>query len=367
MSNGEQKSEKLLSLAHFKSAAIKCAVELGIPTAIKRCGRTATISDLIKEISLVPAKAPYLSRLLRFLAFFGLFEEDEEEFASAKSKTVYKLTPTSRLLVQEADNDSTCDMSHMLLLFTRPSTTVSTFFDVERWIRDPTSTKTVFEAAHASMADSRFTMEVVIKEAGGYFKGLKTLTDVGGGHGAATAAIVATFPDMQCTVMDLQQVVSSAPECGGTVKFVVGNMFESIPPADVVLLKLVLHSWDDASCIKILKCCKEAIPPTGGKVFNINTVLGHRGETSKHVTEVQLLLDLYMMRGHGFERDERQWKTIFLEVGFANYTVIPLQDPLAMIVLHPSPLVVEMTVKVTGTGGAKEDSFLSTDEAEAAP
>ncbi|XP_004959961.1 acetylserotonin O-methyltransferase 3 [Setaria italica] len=219
----------------------------------------------------------------------------------------------------------------------------------------------------ASMADSRFTMEVVIKEAGGYFKGLKTLTDVGGGHGAATAAIVATFPDMQCTVMDLQQVVNSARECGGTVKFVVGNMFESIPPADAVLLKLVLHSWDDASCIKILKCCKEAIPPMGGKVFNINTVLGHRGETSKHETEAQLLLDLYMMRGHGFERDERQWKTIFLEVGFANYTVIPLQDPLAMIVLHPSPLVVEMTVKVTGTGGAKEDSFLSTDEAEAAP
>jgi len=75
-------------------------------------------------------------------------------------------------------------------------------------------------------------MEVVIKEAGGYFKGLKTLTDVGGGHGAATAAIVAAFPDMQCTVMDLQQVVSSAPECGGTVKFVVDDMFESIPPAD---------------------------------------------------------------------------------------------------------------------------------------
>jgi len=61
----------------------------------------ATVSDLIKEIGLVPAKAPYLSRLLRFLAFFGLFEEDDEESASAESQTVYKLTPTSRLLVQE--------------------------------------------------------------------------------------------------------------------------------------------------------------------------------------------------------------------------------------------------------------------------
>ncbi|CAD6235003.1 unnamed protein product [Miscanthus lutarioriparius] len=253
----------------------------------------ATVSDLIKEIGLVPAKAPYLSRLLRFLAFFGLFQEDDDESASAESQTVYKLTPTSRLLVQEADNDSTCDLSHMLLLFTRPSTTVSTFFDLERWFRDPTSTKTVFEAAHgtstwsltqsdasfndamnrASVADSRFTMEVVIKEAGGYFKGLKTLTDVGGGHGC-----------YRCSLS------GHAVHRDG-------------PPAS----------------------------------------------------------------GHGFERDERQWKTIFLEAGFANYTVIPLQDPLAMIVLHLSPLVVETTVKVTGAGGAKEDSFLSTDEAEAAP
>lgn len=395
MSSGEQNSEMLrgyghlfsLGLAHFKSAAIKCAVELGIPTAIKRCGGAATVSDLIKEIGLVPAKAPYLSRLLRFLAFYGLFEEEDEESASAESQTVYKLTPTSRLLVQEADNDSTCDMSHMLLLFTRPSTTVSTFFNLERWFRDAADTNTVFEAAHgksiwsltqsdasfndamngASVADSRFTMEVVINEAGGYFKGLKTLTDVGGGHGAASAAIAAAFPDMQCTVMDLQQVVSTAPERGGTVKFVAGNMFESIPPADAVLLKLVLHSWDDATCVKILKRCKEAIPAMGGKVFVINTVLGHRGLTSKQVTEAQILLDLYMMRGHGFERDERQWKTIFLEAGFANYTVIPLQDPLAMLVLHPSPLVVETTVKVTGASGAKEDSFLSTDKAEAAP
>jgi hypothetical protein len=266
MSSGEQNSEMLrgyghlfsLGLAHFKSAAIKCAVELGIPTAIKRCGGAATVSDLIKEIGLVPAKAPYLSRLLRFLAFYGLFEEEDEESASAESQTVYKLTPTSRLLVQEADNDSTCDMSHMLLLFTRPSTTVSTFFNLERWFRDAADTNTVFEAAHgksiwsltqsdesfndamngASVADSRFTMEVVINEAGGYFKGLKTLTDVGGGHGAASAAIAAAFPDMQCTVMDLQQVVSTAPERGGTVKFVAGNMFESILPADAVLLKV---------------------------------------------------------------------------------------------------------------------------------
>lgn len=264
-SSGEQNSLEegyshlySLGLAHFKSAATKCAVELGIPSAIKRCGGAATVSDLIKEIGLIPAKAPYLSRLLRFLAFFRLFEEaDDEESASAESQKVYKLTPTSRLLVQEPDNESTCDMSHMLLLFTRPNTTVSTFFNLDGWFRDP-STKTVFEAAHGSstwtltqrdplfndamnkacVADSRFTMEVVIKKVGGYFKGLKTLTDVGGGHGAATAAIAAAFPDMQCTVMDLPQVVNSAPERGSTIKFMAGDMFESIPPGDAVLLKV---------------------------------------------------------------------------------------------------------------------------------
>lgn len=88
-------------------------------------------------------------------------------------------------------------------------------------------------------ADSRFVMEVVFREGGGdVFRGIGSLVDVGGGHGAAAAAVAAAFPHVKCSVLDLPQVVRKAPPDAGDVRFVAGDMFEYVPPADAVLLKV---------------------------------------------------------------------------------------------------------------------------------
>ncbi|TVU45011.1 hypothetical protein EJB05_04479, partial [Eragrostis curvula] len=337
-------------LAHLKSSALKCAVGLGIPSAIDRCGGGATISDLVKETGLMPAKLPYLHRLMRLLAVSGIFDESTPLSPVGESEAVYKLTPASRILVHDNSSTSSCDMSALLLLFTRPETTVSTFFNLEAWFRDPGS-QTPFEMAHgmspwsltkadasyndamniACVADSKFTMDIVLKEGGIIFQGIKSLIDVGGGHGIAAAAIARVFPHITCSVLDLEQVISKAPD-RGQVQFLVGDMFEFIPAADAVLLKAVLNSWDDDSCVKILRRCKEAIPArdAGGKVIIINMVLGH-GALDKAAKEAQVLLDMYMMRGRGFEREEHQWKNVIKDAGFKDYKIKPLLGPVSVI------------------------------------
>jgi hypothetical protein len=130
-----------------------------------------------------------------------------------------------------------------------------------------------------------------------------------GGLGRAAATIAAAFPDLKCTVLDLPQVVAKAaadPSAAGTnnnVQYVAGDMFQSIPPADAVFLKWILHDWsDDDECVKILlKNCKQAIPPraAGGKVIIIDVVVGSADEPSpesdvRHV-ETQVLFDLMIM------------------------------------------------------------------------
>lgn len=76
-------------------------------------------------------------------------------------------------------------------------------------------------------------------EHAGVFRGLGSLVDVGGGHGAVAKAIAAAFPDIKCTVMDLPHVVADAPVSDdGNLHLVAGDMFQSIPPADAVLLKV---------------------------------------------------------------------------------------------------------------------------------
>ena len=63
------------------------------------------------------------------------------------------------------------------------------------------------------------------------------MVDVAGGVGGAAATIAVAFPSLKCTVLDLPHVVAKAPSVRN-VKFVAGDMFESIPPANAIFLKV---------------------------------------------------------------------------------------------------------------------------------
>lgn len=80
-------------------------------------------------------------------------------------------------------------------------------------------------------------MDVAIKQGAEVFEGISSLVDVGGGIGAAAQAISKAFPHVKCSVLDLAHVVAKAPT-RTDVQFIAGDMFESIPPADAVLLKV---------------------------------------------------------------------------------------------------------------------------------
>jgi Ca2+-transporting ATPase len=257
-------------LHHIKSSALLCAVGLGIPGAIHRRGGAATIADLVTDTGVHPAKRSQLRRLMRMLTCFGIFGAATDD---GESETViYTLTPVSSVLVGDKDASGAAaaaspslDMSALLRLVARPSTSVSTFFSLEEWFRDGGAT-TLFEMAlgvppwtltkndaaynramnEGCVADTSLAMDVMLKDtcrgASSIFSGLTSLVDVGGGHGAAAMAIATAFPHIKCSVLDLEQVIIKVPTTDlihSTVKFIAGDMFESIPPADAVFLKVI--------------------------------------------------------------------------------------------------------------------------------
>jgi Ca2+-transporting ATPase len=265
-------------LHHIKSSALLCAVGLGIPGAIHCRGGVATISDLVTDTGVHPAKRSHLRRLMRMLACFGIFGAGEQRVAAAadddgESETVYKLTPVSSVLVGDdkvASGTASLDMSALLRLLARPSTSVSTFFGLEEWFRDG-GTTTLFEMAlgvppwiltkndatynramnEACVVDTNMAMGIMLKDtcrgggASSIFSGLSSLVDVGGGHGAAAMAIAMAFPHIKCSVLDLEQVIVKVPagtdHVHSTVQFIAGDMFESIPPTDAVFLKVNIN------------------------------------------------------------------------------------------------------------------------------
>ncbi|CAO2182868.1 unnamed protein product [Urochloa humidicola] len=345
--------------AYTRSMSLRCAVELGIPDAVHRLGGAATVPELAAALSLPPSRAPYLRRLMRLLAHAGFFVSD----AASGS---YALTPLSRLLVSAPPGPGAAGgqgqgLSPFALAMLHPAI-VSPSMSLASWFRSAdaraAAARVPFEAAHgrdlwalakgdrefgaafndAMACDGRFVMDVLVRDHGDVFRGLASLVDVGGGSGGAARAIAAAFPHVRCSVLELPHVVAGVPEGErGGVEFVAGDMFEKVPKADAVLLKWILHGWDDEKCVRLLRRCREAIPSreAGGRVIVMELVVGSSPEDEK-ATETQLLWDVMMMGVVGSpERDEREWRKIFEDAGFSGYKIAAVLGIRSVIEVYP--------------------------------
>ncbi|KAI3866767.1 hypothetical protein MKX03_000862 [Papaver bracteatum] len=365
-SQSQKNSELMLAQAHVYNhvysyvscMSLKCAVQLGIPDIIHNHGQVPiTLSNLVENLSIPLTKTDSVQRLMRILVHSGFFTtqtigENEEEG--------YLLTPSSKLLLK--DDNTRFTMSPFVLTVVDPFV-LAPFLSLSSSFKESGSL-TAFEASHgvafwnflerdselnknfsSMMANgSRLLMSVVVDEGRKVFQNLKSLIDVGGGTGAASQVIIEAFPHLKCTVLDLPHVVANSPHAGklsNNLHYVAGDMFESIPHADAILLKSTLHNWTDKECVKILKKCGEAIPSKeqGGKVIIIDAVVeehNNKQENEPITTETQLLFDMVMMTMlGGKERTEKEWEKIFLESGFTDYKITPISGFRSLIEVYP--------------------------------
>ncbi|XP_031503202.1 probable O-methyltransferase 3 [Nymphaea colorata] len=336
--------------SYMKSFSLKAAIELGIADIIHRHGRPLTASQLAAKIPISSTvDVSCLDRLMRFLVYTGVFAQVRKPAGEGAEEVSYGLTPVSSLLVR--DNPHCFIPLAMLSLH---PLAVAAWDNLGAWFRSEEGCPTAFEAKHgepfwikastdaainkvfndAMSSTSNLSAGRMIAGCSEVFEGVRSLVDVGGGIGTLTSVIANAFPHIKCMVLDLPHVVASSPLQLPNVVAIGGDMFESVPPADAVLLKEILHDWDDKMCIKILARCKEAIPKRGGKVIVVDVV---RKKCADQVfDEVQLMLDLHMMVMHnGKERSEEEWNKLFTDAGFSGYKIVTSLGAHAVIEVFP--------------------------------
>lgn len=237
----------------INSMSLKCAVELRIPEAIhQHGGKPVTLSQLVSALGILPNKAAYLRRLMRLLTHSGFFATQTSSTTGGdEGEEAYLLTTYSQHLISTEPHTISPFLRAMLdpMLLTPWQQSLSAWFRVDSptpfhhlngtgvWdmISRVPEMNSNFNEAMAS--DSHLIMDTVVKEHGEIFQVLKSLVDIGGGNGAAAMTLVKAFPQLQCTVLELPHVVATAPK-SSAVEFVAGDMFEYVPPADAVLLKV---------------------------------------------------------------------------------------------------------------------------------
>ncbi|KAK4398083.1 8-hydroxyquercetin 8-O-methyltransferase [Sesamum angolense] len=258
-SNGIQSTQELLEaqsrvwnhLFNFiNSMSLKCVIQLGIPDIIHKHGKPMTLSELTHSLRLNEAKCRSLERLMRIMIHSKFFIN--VKISQVDETEGYWLTPASHLLLRDEPLSQRPFALAMLdPILTDPWHHVSEWYKTDHDLTPFATThgRTFWEYAgqdprlnhffnEGMASDAVLVSSVITKHCRNVFEGLKSIVDVGGGTGAVAKALVDAFPGLNCVVLDLPHVVAG---CEGTenLTFVAGDLFEYIPPADAVFMKVI--------------------------------------------------------------------------------------------------------------------------------
>ncbi|KAI3690034.1 hypothetical protein L2E82_48009 [Cichorium intybus] len=155
----------------------------------------------------------------------------------------------------------------------------------------------------------------------GFLTSKGNVADVGGGMGVGISEIVKAYPHLKGINFDLPHVISAAPTYDG-VTHVAGDMFNAIPPTEMIFMK-------------ILKNCRKAIPKETGKVIIVEIVQHPTDDYPFNYPRLTFDLVMFALFPCGREGSENDWKKLLGESGFCRYNIIKM--PALMLIVEAFP------------------------------
>ena len=332
-----------LGQAFFAGQCLNAVVRMGVADAMG--DSTLSVADLAARLEGKPHEE-MLFRCMRLLALHGVFVES----AGPGGEFLFALTPMGALLQTKAPMQPSmaCGMLHW---------NEKCMWDAWATVPDLAAGKieapTPFQAANSMPIFEYYANhpksakqfnEFMTFFSGGElpvvleFLPWATLTgkkvvDIGGNLGTVMGAVKAKFPEVEAISFDLPEVIATVAEPPPGVELVPGDMFksESIPQADAIIMKHILHDWSDENSIKILGSCAAALADNG-KIFLIECVLPDAGQMTE-LKGSQVHLDALMMVIGGKERTAAQWSNLATAASLRIAETIATPMPAAQIVV----------------------------------
>lgn len=312
------------------SRMVWAAAELGIADHIGDTPRTA--ADLAPDLGL---HAHSLHRLLRSLASFGIFSEDEHHR--------FHQTPMSEALKKGAPGSASATIRTMV--------GPAMYHGMGEFMYSLQTGLTAFEKAHGKplfdyLAEhqdeaSLFSESMVgihgaeppaVAEAYD-FSHFGTIVDVGGATGNMLAHILTRHRQPKGLLYDRPHVVVDAPaliaahDLTDRIDIAEGNFFESVPTSgDAYILSHIIHDWNEDQCLTILGNCRKAMKPTS-KLLIVEFVLpeGNTPHFGKLADMVMLALP------GGEERTAEDYRILLAKAGFHLDRVVGTASPVSIV------------------------------------
>eukprot|EP00249_Psilotum_nudum_P029177 c39577_g1_i1 orf=291-1427(+) len=312
--------------------ALKAAINLDVFDILSRAGMGSQLSagEIVAELLLSnPNAALSLDRVLRVLACHSILSSSAVPINSGIVVRKYGLNWKSKYLVKNKEGFSLAP----IVLMNQDKV----FMDAWHYLQDSVvEGEEPFTKAHgkdsfsygqedlrfdklfnlAMSSHTKLLMQTLL-EVYDSFSNIHTLVDVGGGTGSCLHMIISKHTHIRGINFDQPHVVEAAPAYPG-IEHIGGDMFESVPSADAIFMKWILHDWGDEQCIKLLGNCCGALP-ANGKVIVVDTVLPiavETGITARVAYQHDLLMLAYNQGGR--ERSEEEMQKLAEAGGFGG-------------------------------------------------
>jgi len=319
---------QLLSGPHI-AGAVSCLAQMGIPDLVETGPKSA--AELASQIG---ADSEALYRLMRATASVGVLSEGPDgKFSETPMSAVLRSNgkPSLRAFAIMGGREwHGRGWSRLEYCVRTGQQAMEQIYGtpIFEYLKQHPEEAQIFNDAMTSIstADSPAVVDAYS------FDGIRSIVDVGGGHGLLLATILSRNPQMKGTLYDEPHVVEGAKN--GPLEPVMerctlasGDMFSSVPAgADAYIMKHIIHDWPDELCVKILKACRKGANP-GGKLLVVDDVIqpGNDFYPGK-------FLDLQMLIfPGGKERTEKQFRELFAAGGWKLNRVVPTATPICIV------------------------------------
>jgi O-methyltransferase domain len=295
-----------LLMGHFAAECVHAVAVLGVADLLTN--GHSTIEALAEATG---CHGPSLQRVLRILVRLGLFKE------TAAGR--FELTPVGATLRSDAP-DTLRDAAIFVMsapLWASCGSLLNTLRD------DHPAEADVFNRFMTTQSNLHNAAIVDAYD----FSGIRTLVDVGGGHGATLAAVLDRYPSMKGILFDLPEVVATArlemSDLAGRCEAVGGDMLNAVPAGgDAYMIKRVMMDRLDGEAKVILNNCLSRMN-AGGKILVVDPMLP--AGTEPHPN---WLIDMICLTISGGRcRTEAEFCNLFDEVGLTMTRVVTTRSP----------------------------------------
>ncbi len=198
------------------------------------------------------------------------------------------------------------------------------------------------EAAVLNRSMVEQTLQIAGAVAEAYdFSAVHRVIDLGGGYGALLSVLLQAYPHLQGASADLAYMEPEATAylrergVAERARFIPTDFFQSVPAgADCYLLKYIVHDWDDADCLEILRNVRAATAKA--VVLIVERIVPQQiGRAREHATVICGDINMMVATG-GVERTEREYRELLESAGFELARIVPTRSEFSILEARPA-------------------------------